>query len=126
MLNKNYSFRDISKALNRSPNSISLEINKNSVNNIYDPFKANLKSYVKRHNASFRGLKIVRNKELRDFVETNLLDEQSPEAIAGRIRYQEKHLPNISKNTIYDFLDSPYGKIIKDARKKRRYYKKTT
>lgn len=110
--------------MNRSPNSISLEINNNSVNNIYDPFKANLKSYVRRHNASFRGLKIVRNKELREFVETNLLDEQSPEAIAGRIRYQEKHLPNISKNTIYDFLDSPYGKLIKDARKKRKYYKK--
>jgi transposase, IS30 family len=103
--------------------SISEEINNNSVNNIYNPFKANHKAYIRRHTASFRGLKIVRNKELREFVEINLLEEQSPEAIAGRIKYQEKHLPNISKNTIYDYLDGPYGKLIKDARKKRKYYK---
>ena len=104
--------------------SISEEINRNSVKRIYDPFKANLKVYVRRHNASFKGLKIVRNKELREFVEINLIEEQSPEAISGRIRYQEKQLPNISKNTIYDFLDGPYGKLIKDIRKKRKYYKK--
>jgi len=110
--------------LDRSPNSISLEINNNSVKGIYDPFKANHKAYVRRHNASYRGQKIVKNQELRDFVENNLLDEQSPSAISGRIRYHKKHLPNVSKNTIYDFLDSPYGKLIKIIRKKRKYRQK--
>lgn len=49
---------------------------------------------------------------LREFIESNLLDEQSPEAISGRLKYQEKDLPHIGKDTIYRFLRSPYGKII--------------
>jgi len=66
----------------------------------------------------------VSNNELRKFVEQNLLDGQSPEAISGRIKYHEKDLPNISKNTIYRFLRSPYGKIIGLKLKKRKYHKK--
>ena len=91
---------------------------------IYDPNKANHKAYIRRHNASFKGLKIVNNIKLRNFVESNLCDEQSPEAITGRIKYHEKHLSNVSKNTIYDFLDGPYGKLIRNIRKKRKYRQK--
>jgi IS30 family transposase len=123
LLNKKYSFRDIASVLERSPNSISLEIKNNKVNGIYDPIKSNHKAYIKRHNASFRGNKIVEDLELRNFIELHLIDEQSPEAIAGRIKYQEETLPCVSKNTIYSFLDSPYGRLIKEKRKKRKYSK---
>lgn len=41
-----------------------------------------------------------------------MLDGQSPEAISGRIKYHEKSLPDISKDVIYQFLRSPYGKVI--------------
>lgn len=61
---------------------------------------------------------------MREFVENNLCDEQSPAAIAGRIKNHEKHLPNVSKNIIYDFLDSPYGRLVKEKRKKRKYRRK--
>lgn len=83
---------------------------------------------VRRSNASFYGKKIVAFKKLREFVEGKLLDGQSAEAIAGRIKYQEKNLPNVSKNTIYEFLRSPYGKIIglKLAKKKRHQRRKKT
>lgn len=64
------------------------------------------------------------NKELRKFIEAKLCDNQSPEAISGRLRYQEKDLDYVSKNTIYDFLDSDYGKLIKKKRKKIKYKKK--
>ena len=84
-----------------------------------------MKAYVRRHNASYRGKKIVKHDKLKKFVEENLLDGQSPEAIAGRIKYYEKNLPNVSKDTIYRYLRSPYGKIIglmlkKKKRPKRR------
>ena len=78
----------------------------------YDPKKAQHKSYVRRHNASYRGKWIVDRPQLRDFVEGALLDGQSPSAIAGRLKYQEKDLPDVSKDTIYRYLRSPYGKII--------------
>ena len=110
--------------MQRSPNTISREIKINSTKEIYNPEKANHKSYVKRHKSSFRSRKIVMNKELRKFVENKLCNDQSPEAISGRLKYQEKELPYVSKNTIYDFLDSDYGKLIKKKRKKIKYRKK--
>lgn len=113
--------RDIAKALGRSVSTISLELSNNSVNNEYSPEKADFKSYISRHDASFRGKSIVDCTDLRIFVEKHLLDGQSPEAISGRIKFHEKQLPYVSKDTIYRYLRSPYGKIIglKLKRKKR-------
>lgn len=104
--------RSIASALGRSASSISDEVSKNSVKGIYDPKKAQHKAYVRRHDASFRGKLIVDRPDLRDFIEGSLLDRQSPEAIEGRLKHQEKSLPNVSKDTIYRYLRSPYGKII--------------
>jgi IS30 family transposase len=100
-------------------------VGKNSVKGTYDPGKAHLKAYVRRHRASYRGKKIMAHQALLRFVERNLLDGQSPEAIAGRIRHHEKLLPRVSKDTIYRFLRSPYGKVVgiwlkKKKRPKRR------
>ena len=75
-------------------------------------------------NVRFKGSKIVGNSKLRKFIEAKLCDDQSPEAISGRLKHQEKELPYVSKNTIYDFLDSAYGKLIKKKRNKIKYKKK--
>ena len=50
-----------------------------------------------------------------------MLDGQSPEAISGRIKYQEKSLPNVSKDVIYQFLRSTYGKVIGLLLKKKKH-----
>jgi len=111
-LEKSYSLRDIGRALNRAVSTISEEVSNNSVRGKYDPEKAQFKAYIRRHNISFRGKSIIASKELRTFVEKHLLDGQSPAAISGRFKYQEKHLPYVSKNTIYRYLRSSYGKLI--------------
>lgn len=67
---------------------------------------------MRRMQASFKGKKIVMRDELREFVDGALSDGQSPEGISGRIKHQEKHLPYVSKDTIYKYLKSPYGKLI--------------
>ena len=122
LLTKKYSLRTIAKVLNRSVSTVSREIKINSTRGEYDPDKAQSKVSVRRHNASFRGKSVIAHKELRTFVEKYLLAGQSPEAISGRLKYREKHLPYVSKNTIIRYLKSPYGKIIglKLAKKKRR------
>jgi IS30 family transposase len=97
--------------LSRSVSAISKEIKINKVNGIYDSHKAQHKAYVRRHSASFRGQKIINHKKLRSFIESNLLDGQSPAGISGRLKYQEKSLPYVSKDVIYQYLRSPYGKI---------------
>jgi transposase, IS30 family len=109
---KDYSLRDIASALDRAVSSISDEIRINSVSGEYDPKKANYKARLRRTQASYRGKKIVGNDKLREFVDGALSDGQSAEAIAGRLKYQEKHLPYASKDTIYRYLKSPYGKLI--------------
>lgn len=110
--------------MRRSVCAISYEINTNSVQGVYDPIKAQHKSYVKRKNVSYRGKKIVNYGELRGFIDGALSDGQSPEAIAGRLKYQEKELPCVSKDTIYRYLKSPYGKLIGIKWKKKRKPKK--
>jgi IS30 family transposase len=130
LLDKNYSLRNIASVLKRSISTISEEVSRNSVKGIYDPTKAQMKAYVRRHKVSYRGKKIVNHQELKKFVEQNLLDGQSPEAISGRIEHHEKNLPNVSKNTIYRFLRSPYGKVVglklKKKKRPRKRRKKVT
>jgi len=52
------------------------------------------------------------NSALRKFVDSALSDGQSPQAISGRIKHREKQLAYVSKDTVYRYLKSPYGKLI--------------
>lgn len=118
MLNKHYQQKDIARILKRSAAAISDEIRINSVKNKYDPRKAHHKAYVRRHEAKYQGMKIVQNKKLQDFVERELYDDQSPEAIAGRIASHEKKLRCVSKDSIYRYIKSPYGRWVEYHRSK--------
>lgn len=65
-------------------------------------------------------MKIVQNPKLREFVEKELLADQSPSNISGRIKKHEKQLAPISKNIIYRYIKSPYGRSIEYYRTKRK------
>jgi transposase, IS30 family len=73
-------------------------------------------------------MKIVRHKKLQDFVEEHLYDDKSPESVAGRVTKHEKHLPDISKDSIRRYIKSVYGRKIEyhrtQKKKKRRWGKK--
>lgn len=113
LLERKYSLKDIARALRRSVSTISYKISENSVRGEYDPKKAQHKSYVKRYRSGYRWKKISMSKELRIFVEKHLLFGQSPAAISDRIKYHEKHLLQMSGNTIYRYLRGPYSKAIR-------------
>jgi len=123
-LNKKYSQREISKILKRSNSTISKEISNGMVNGIYDPEKAHHKAYVRRWKSKYQGMKIVENLELKKFVEKKLLKDDSPTNISGRIQKHEKHIPYISKNSIYRYIESPYGRRIENHRNIRKQRKK--
>lgn len=78
LLDKNYSLREIARALGRSISTISDEIKRNSINVKYNPTKAQHKSYVRRKNSKYQGRKIVLDSNLRSFIEHWLYDDQSP------------------------------------------------
>jgi IS30 family transposase len=102
--------------MQRSISTLSDELKRNQVKGIYDAKKAQHKAYARRKYSKYQGMKIVSENRLRDFVEENLLDGQSPENISGRIKKVEKELPTVSKDSIYRFIESPYGRQIEFAR----------
>ena len=58
---------------------------------------------------------------MRSFIEKALEAGQSSEAISGRLKKQEKYLPNISGDTIERYLKSPYGMFVKLPWKSQKY-----
>lgn len=70
------------------------------------------------------GKKIAINRSLQTFVEDHLMDDQSPEALAGRLANIERDIPVTSASTIRAYIKSVYGRKIEIHRdqvlKKRR------
>jgi len=69
-------------------------------------------------------MKIAENKELKEFVDKNLFDDLSPEALAGRIPKYEKHLPKISKDSIRRYIKSVPGRRVEYHRIKQKRKRK--
>ena len=104
--------------LNRSVSTISSEINQNNTRGKYEPKKAHHKAYVRRKYSKYQGMKIVKDIQLREFVDKNLYADQSPRAIAGRLKKREKYLPYASKDSICRYIKSVYGRRIESYRNK--------
>lgn len=104
--------RFIAGKLGRSVSSVSDETKTNSVNGRYDAKKAHHKAYVKRKYSKIQCLKVAMNANLKKFVAKNILDDQSPEGISGRLGEIEDRLPYVSAKAIYKFIKSPHGRRI--------------
>lgn len=111
-LRKKRSLQFIADKLERSKSNIWGEVQKNSTDKIYDAQKAHHKAYVTRKYSKVQCLKVATDIELREFVETQIKDDQSPEAISGRIKNIETHLQSVSAKAIYKFVYSEYGRQI--------------
>lgn len=113
--------------MGRDGGAVWREMDRNKTNEEYDPKKASHKAYVRRKYSKYQGMKIVESSNLRAFVEKKLLEGQSPEGISGRLKFKrENGLPYVSKDSIYRFIKSPYGRAIETAlrRKKKRSKKR--
>jgi len=109
---KKYSLRNIALALGRSCGTISEEISLNKVNGVYDPLKADHKSYVRRKYSKYQGMKVVKDRELRNYVEEKIKENWSPEQISGRLKNVEKNIKYAGREAIYKFIFSPYGRLL--------------
>jgi IS30 family transposase len=99
--------------LGRDPSTISRELKRNAVSGSYAGDKADTKAKVRRKAAKYQGKRIVANKALNDFIDTALLQRQSPGAIAGRLKAGlEPGLPYVSRDTIETYIRSAHGRRI--------------
>jgi transposase, IS30 family len=118
---KGYSYEAIGLALGRAKSAIWNELHRNKTKEIYTPKLATDKARLRRHDAKYQGKNIVAHKQLRVFVDTQLILGQSPEAISGRLKYKyEKGLPYVSKDSIYRYLKSIHGRKIEAKLKKQK------
>lgn len=97
---------EIARRLGRNKSTISRELKRNKTNGLYLPDTAQTLTKERR----WRGCKIERNKELRDYILQRLAtDSWSPLRISGRMK-RDKTTAYACPETIYRFIYSPAGK----------------
>lgn len=111
-MRKKKSLRFVAHKLGRSLSAVWDEIRLNSTNGIYDAKKAEAKARLRRQNSKLQCMKVAMDPELKDFVTENILDDQSPEGISGRLKEVEKKIQYASTKAIYKFVWSIHGRKI--------------
>lgn len=110
LLSKGYSLRSIARALGRSPNTISYEVRKNSVQGVYDPLKANAKARFRKRMRKFQWSKIEEHPLLKAFIIERLEAHWNPDEIAGFLKRNRNRYPwYVSKTAIYEWLRTMRG-----------------
>lgn len=108
LLNKGYSMRAVAESMERSPNTISYEINVNKGMKNYNPINANIYARTRRKDTRREWSKIEHNLEMKIYIIESLKKHWNPDEISGRMR-KEKKPYYASKTAIYDWLQSVYG-----------------
>ena len=104
--------REIARMIGRSPSAISEELKRNSVKKKYSRQKAELKARLRRRQSKLHCLKVAMDPELKTFVTKEIENDQSPESIAGRLKYVENKIQYASTKSIYKFVHSVHGRKI--------------
>ena len=130
-IDEGLSKRVIARLLKREPSSVRYEVKKNSVRGIYTAEKATIKAYQRRWRAKGQVLKVATHKILKEYVGKHIKEYWSPEAIEGRIRFVDTHIPRVGKDAIYAFLESVHGRPLErylwlKGNKKKRYVPRVT
>lgn len=120
---KRYSLREIARALNRSPNTISYEIRKNGGRMGYRARNANQYARTRAKDKRWQWSKIEHDAELRAYVIAGLHAHWNPDEISGKMK-EEKRPFYASKTAIYEWLRSVYGQRYCPLLYSRRYRRK--
>lgn len=84
----------------------------------YDADYAQHRTNVRKKYERVRGNTIPKHRALQQTIDAYLLDDQSPEHTAERIRRYHPELPSVSGVTIRAYIASPYGRRIEAHRRK--------
>lgn len=118
-MKRNISQKEIAKEIGIKESSLSYEITKRSrKGRRYNAIYADHHAYVRSKYTRTRPNTIALHPELQKTTEEYLLDDQSPELTAQRMRKYHKELPVVSGVTIRAYIKSPYGRKIEAHRKK--------
>lgn len=115
---RGYSLREIGESLGIWFTAIAYELRTNTrKKRRYNAAYAKQRAYTRRRYARPVGTKVVGEPTLRKRIDELLLDLQSPENVAGRIKRRERELPTVSPFAIRRYIESPHGRKIEARRK---------
>jgi len=121
---RGYGIREIARVLDRSPSSISGELQRNQVKGAYDPQKAEHKAHNRLRYRRLQWRKIDHDEVLQAYIIQGLKRRWNPDEIAGRMR-RDKTPFYASKTAIYAWLRTARGeRYCRYLRTQRRYMKK--
>ena len=123
LLGKGYSYRHIAKALGRSPNTISYEIDTNGGKEGYRALNAHQYARTRKRYSRYQWKKIEHDDALKAYVVEGLRKYWNPDEIAGKMR-EERQPFYASKTAIYEWLRSVYGQRYCPYLYSGRYYRK--
>ncbi|MEK7553523.1 MAG: IS30 family transposase [Patescibacteria group bacterium] len=106
--------REIARMTGRSPGTISDELRRNRVRKRYTRQQAQQKAYLRRKRSKLQCLKVAMDPVLKKYVTENIEKDQSPEAIAGRLKNVETDIQHASTKAIYKFVHSSHGRKIEN------------
>jgi IS30 family transposase len=119
LLRRKISQKEIANEIGIEESSLSYEITERTrKGRAYNAEYAHHQAYVREKYIRSRPNTIPLHPRLRETVEKYLLDDQSPELTAKRIKKCHKDLPSVSGVTIRTYIASPYGRKIENHRKK--------
>jgi transposase, IS30 family len=124
LLKKGYSHREIAGILGKHHSSVSREIERNKVNDVYDPDKSSHKARTRRKKSKYYGMKINENFGLKKFVEDKMKAFWTPEQIAGALKSLNSGQGVISIPSIYKYLYSVHGQRLCPYLPSRRYQRR--
>lgn len=108
LLERGYGVREIGRALDRSPSTISEEIKRNSVCGVYDPQKAQVRVSSRKSRSKRDWKKIDKDRELRRYITDRLRKHWNPLEISQAMKLDGQPF-YASKTAIYEWLRSQRG-----------------
>lgn len=123
LLEKGYSFRAISRSMDRGHNTVAYEVAVNGGRLGYNPHHADQYARTRRKDTRKEWSKIEHVPELKQYIITGLEQHWNPDEISGRMK-QEKQPWYASKTAIYEWLRTVYGQRYCPLLYSGRYHKK--
>src|SRR3989344_6738172 len=108
LLDKGYSYRSIARSMERSPNTISYEVEVNGGMFGYNPVNADMYARTRKKDTRRGWSKIEHEPNLKAYVIEGLQKHWNPDEISGRMK-KEKKPWYASKTAIYEWLQSVQG-----------------
>jgi len=100
---------EIAHMRKRSTSSISEELRAGTKDGVYCAVYAERQARKRRRESKQKCLKVAMDPALKTHVTKKLKENQTPEAISGRLKTHDTHLTYASPKAIYHFVHSPHG-----------------